>query len=138
MLRDRFVRSLRDLPNFDSQRIQLSSPIAGLTANHRVDVAVVGRGMAAAFAHALPFGASAERELYLHRSAVLEAAGDLPEQAVRVALYRNPPAERRELLEETERLLNEASVEFARADDSAQVAALFAEPLITLGPDQAD
>jgi hypothetical protein len=127
LLRDRFVRALKGLENFDPARVHVGGPVRGERAHHWLDVAIVGAGAATAFAHAIPLGASDERPVFIHRGLVLEAAGDMPPQAPRLALYDDPPDSRRELFDETRDLLSDAGVDMVGQTQLASAAARFDE-----------
>lgn len=129
-IRDTFIRELTKLPNFDRERIQVSAPIRGLKAHHWVDIAVVGHQVATAFAHALPMRAANEREVFLHRGTILETARDLAEDAPRIALFSDPAADRKDLLRETQRVLEAEAVQMVAQHNLMGAVSLFDEPLL--------
>jgi len=127
VLRDRFVRALKRLQNFDPRRVHVGGPVPGQRAHHWLDVAIVGAGAATAFAHAIPLGASDERPVFMHRGLVLEAAADMPPLAPRLALHDDPPDKRRDLFDETRELLANAGVELVSRTQLDAAAARFDE-----------
>ena len=134
LFRDRFVRSLKGLTNFDPDRVHVGGPVRGEHARHWLDVAIVGAGTATAFAHAIPLGAADERPVFMHRGLVLEAAADMPPHAPRLALHDDPPESRRELFDETRSLLGGAGVEMVSQGQLTAAAAAFDEPLWKVAP----
>lgn len=129
LLRDRFVRALKRLRNFDPARVHVGGPVRGERAHHWLDVAIVGAGTATAFAHAIPLRAADERSVFMHRGLVLEAAGDIRPQSPRLALYDDPPENRRQLFDETRGLLSDAEVDMVSHTELVVAAARFDEPL---------
>jgi hypothetical protein len=127
VLRDRFVRSLKRLRNFDPERVHVGGPVPGQRVHHWLDVAIVGAGATSAFAHAIPLGASDERPVFMHRGLVLEAAADMPPHAPRLALHDDPPEKRRDLFNETRELLEDAGVELVSRTQLDAAAARFDE-----------
>jgi Protein of unknown function (DUF3037) len=124
-LRDRFARALSRLRNFDSARVVTSAAVPGVSAHHWLDLAVVGRDTPTAFAHALPLKGSDERPVYVHRGLILDAANDWPANAPMIALHDDPPNNRRELFEETTRLIVEAGGRMVSRADMVTAAAGF-------------
>lgn len=93
LLRDRFVRALKHLGNFDTDRVRVGTAVQGEKAHHWLDIAIVGHGIPTAFAHAIPLQATDDRLAFMHRGLVLEAAGDMPRQVPKLALYDDPPGQ---------------------------------------------
>jgi hypothetical protein len=131
-LRRTFVHALRKLPNFSSERIRIGQPFRGIRGEHWVDVVVVGQDLPTSFAHALPFNAADPRDVFLHRGTVLDAASDSRE-GLRLALYDDPPAPRRELLSETGVILADVGVQLIRRSDIPAAAHRFDEQLLATG-----
>jgi hypothetical protein len=131
-LRRRFVEALRKLPNFSRERVRIGQPFRGMRAEHFVDVVVVGRETAPAFAHALPFNAADHRDIFLHRGTVLDAAQDSPKGGLRMALYDDPPADRKEILDETSIILADVGVQLYRKADIPAAANRFEDRLLAI------
>jgi hypothetical protein len=117
-LRVAFLSELRRLPNFSDTRIRVNQRFAGLRAHHWIDVVIIdGGGGPSALAHGLPFNAVEEREIYVHRGTILDAAIDSAPATIRLALYNDPPAERAPLLDETAAVLRDQSISLVRRQD---------------------
>lgn len=125
LLRDRFVRALKHLGNFDTDRVRVGTAVQGEKAHHWLDIAIVGHGIPTAFAHAIPLQATDDRLAFMHRGLVLEAAGDMPRQVPKLALYDDPPDSRRGLFDETRTLLDAANVEMVSLASQEAAAARF-------------
>lgn len=130
-LRDRFIRAISRLQNFDSSRVRVGSAVQGVRAHHWLDVAVVGEQIATAFAHAIPMRSTDDRALFTNRGLVLEAADDWPVGAPKIALYDDPLEERRDLFDETSGLMESAGVRLINPAALADAVRLFEEPLWT-------
>jgi len=131
-LRSSFIRALRKLENFSTERVRIGQPFRGLRAEHWVDVVVVGEELPTAFAHALPLNAVDARDIFLHRGTILDTASDSAQGGIRLALYDDPPAERNAILNETRTILGEVGVELYRKADIPAAAHRFEENLLEL------
>jgi len=120
-----FVRVLARMKNFDPERVRRDQPFEGLTRHHWLDVVVGGNGDGPSFAHALPFRTRETKHLFLHRGAVLDAADDVGSHSLKLALYDEPPADRTDLLSETNQLLAAHDVRLFRRGELNDAARLF-------------
>jgi hypothetical protein len=100
------VRTMQKWHNFDQDRIQLQGLFPGRKARHQADVAVVN-GTVTAVAKALPLISGTEQDHIAARALLLDAAFDLPNEVVKLAIYDEPPAERVALLDESRSVLGD-------------------------------
>lgn len=100
------VRTMQRWPNFDSERIHLQGLFPGRKARHQADVAVLN-GSVTAVAKALPIVHGTEQDHIAARALLLDAAFDLPDEVVKLAIFDLPPPERAGLLDETRSVLGD-------------------------------
>jgi hypothetical protein len=131
-LRDAFLSELRRQRNFSDSRIRVDQPFAGLRAHHWVDVVIVnGPTGPSALAHSLPFNALEEKDIYVHRGTILDAAIDSAPNTTRIALYNDPPAGRESLLRETAAIFQDQAIQLFRRPDLQLAAQQFDAKLLS-------
>lgn len=102
-----FVKTAERWPTFDSTRLQYSLPFRGRSASHYADLAIVN-GHITGVMQALPLASGNQWEIVSTRAMLIDAAVDLDKAVVKLALYRDPPSDRTDLLLQTKSVLQEA------------------------------
>jgi hypothetical protein len=95
-----FVTAARAWPTFDPRLLLPDATFEGLRATHLADLAL-RNGHLTGIVQVLPVASGTVGEVITKRALLLEAALDVAPSVAKLAVYLDPPAERRELLEET-------------------------------------
>lgn len=102
-----FVGAAKRWPTFDPTRLHYGKSFEGRKAAHFADLAIVN-GHVTGIMQALPLAAGSAYEVISTRALLLDAAVDLDPDVVKLALYRDPPSDRRDMLAETRSILVDA------------------------------
>jgi len=102
-----FVNVARRWPTFDHTRLRYNRSFTGRYASHFADLAILN-GHVTGIMQAIPLSAGSPYEIVATRAMLLEAAVDLDADVAKLALYRDPPPEKRDLLVQTTSVINEA------------------------------
>ncbi len=102
-----FVSTAQKWPTFDEGRLRYGLPFRGKKASHYADLAILN-GHVTGVMQGLPLASGDEREIVSTRAMLIDAAVDLDKAVVKLALYRDPPSHRADLLLQSRSVLREA------------------------------